>query len=212
MACLTALFAVGGLTTAKSAPDFRQRSSADGCIHPEGPTPDELIAACSKVLSSHILNRNGTTLALTNLAVAYEQKNDWNSALDVLTAAIKFEETWPAFIDRAHAYSQLGKPDLAHADLDNAVKRGSDQPVTYRARGEFYLEQQNFREAAEDFTRALVLNSKDAKSLFYRSAARKGLGDTAGATADLATAKQIDPQVEDHLGTTTRANSYVTTQ
>lgn len=106
----------------------------------------------------------------------------------------------------------MGKSDLALADFNEAVEHGSDQPVTWRARGEFYLDENRFAEAAQDFTQALGLNSKDAKALYYRSEAKRGLGDGPGAAADLALAKLSDPQVEEHLETMAHAHSYVQTQ
>lgn len=99
------------LTVAQAlSADFGQRSGNDACIVPADSQPDELIAACFKAINSHMLNRNGVALALTNLAVAYESKKDWNSALEALNAAIKLEGAkWPALVKSRKRLRQIGK-------------------------------------------------------------------------------------------------------
>ena len=160
-----------------------------------------MIAACWKALNSHMLTRHGVAFALNNLANAYRQKEDWNSALNAITAAIKLEgDVWQALVNRGGIYDHLDKPELALADFNRAVELNSTQPICFRLRGEFYLGQQKFDLAAADFTRAVLLDSRDAKSVYLRSIARQHLGDTSGAAADLSLAKQLNPAIENASG------------
>ena len=180
---------------------FGHRSDPEACLSRTEKSADDTIVACWKALNSHLLTRNGVAFALNNLAVAYRQKGDWDSALNALSAAIKLEgDTWQAYVNRGGIYEHLDKPELALADFNRALELNSSQPACFRMRGAFYLKQQKFDLAATDFTRALALDSKDSKSLYLRSHARQGLADTAGAIADMALAKQLDPNVENASG------------
>jgi len=180
---------------------FGHRSDPEACLSRTEKSADDMIVACWKALNSHLLTRNGVALALNNLAVAYRQKGDWDSALNALSAAIKLEgDTWQAHVNRGGLYDQLNKPELALTDFNRALELNSTQPICFRLRGEFYLGQQKFDLAAADFTRAVLLDSRDAKSLFLRSIARQHLGDSSGAATDLALAKQLNPDIENASG------------
>jgi len=187
---------------AQPASTYGHYSDSDICLKPKDASPDDMIAACWKSLNSHMLTRNGVAFALNNLAVAYRDKEDWNSALNALNAAIKLEgDTWQSLLNRGAVYDRLGKADLALADFDHAIAINSEKPVCFRMRGEFYLSHQKFDLAAADFTRAILLDSKDAKSLYLRSVSRRHLGNDPGAAADISSAKQLEPNVENASGT-----------
>ena len=179
------------------ASEYAHVTDPEACFDGKDRSPDEQIAACLKGLNSHMLNRNGVALALSNLSVAYRRKGDEDSALAVLNAAIKLEgDTWQALVNRAGVYENLNKPDLALADLNRAVAIAPSEATCFRARGAIYLHEQKFDLAAADFSQALANDPKDARSLFLRSEARQRLGDGVGAAADLAAAKQLDPNIE----------------
>ena len=185
-----------GATTA-----FGHRSDPEACLSRTDKSADETILACWKALNSHLLTRNGIAYALNNLAIAYKQKGDWDSALNALNAAVKLEgDTWQTFVNRGGVYDHLNKPDLALADFNRAIELNSGQAVCYRMRGEFYLNQQKVDLAEADFTRALAFDPKEPRSLYMRSQARQRLGDTSGASADMALAKQLDQNVENASG------------
>ena len=199
--CLAALGAMGTLESAKSGSDFGHRSDPEACLNAKDKSADDLIVACWKALNSHMMNRNGVAFALNNLAVAYREKGDWDSALNALNAAIKIQgDTWQALLNRGGVYTRLEKPDLALADFNRAIELNSDQPVCFRMRGEYYLNREKYDLAIADFTRAVLLDPKDAKALFLRASAKERSGDPSGAAADLALAKQIDPDVENGNG------------
>ena len=92
-----------GATTA-----FGHRSDPEACLSRTDKSADETILACWKALNSHLLTRNGIAYALNNLAVAYKQKGDWDSALNALNAAVKLEgDTWQTLVNRGGVYGDL---------------------------------------------------------------------------------------------------------
>lgn len=197
VAAVATLIAITASTFGNAASDFGHRSDPGPCLNPKDSKPDDQIAACWKALNSHMLNRDGVAAALNNLAVAYRLKEDWDSALNALNAAIKLEgDTWQSLLNRGAIYDRLGKSELALADFNKAIEINATRPICFRMRGEYYLGRENFQLAADDFTRAILLDSKDAKSLYYRSLSRRHLADIAAADADLALAKQMDPNIE----------------
>ncbi len=54
--------------------------------------------------------------------------------------------------------------------------------------------------AVADYTAALDLNPREASSLYGRGLAKQQKGDAAGAAADIAAARAIDPAIADHFG------------
>ncbi|HSC19792.1 MAG TPA: hypothetical protein VLC74_12860 [Rhizomicrobium sp.] len=191
IAALTSLTALG---SAKSAADFGRFHDADACLSSDDTS--DFIQACLRAISSRKLNRTRTTYALNNLAIGYEHKDDWNTALKVLTTAIQLEDDgWVPLLNRSQVYLQLGEAELALADMKHATELASCGGACLRACGRLYLEQQNFVRAGEILTRAVLLDTKDARSLLLRSVAKQHLADEAGAAADLASAKQLDPAV-----------------
>src|SRR5437868_3802079 len=106
-----------------SASDFGHRTDVGPCFDTKNKSPDAMIVACSKALNSHMMGRNGVALALNNLATAYENKGDLESALNTLSAAIKLEgDTWQALFNRSQVYLRTGNSDLALADLNRAIE------------------------------------------------------------------------------------------
>ena len=49
--------------------------------------------------------------------------------------------------------------------------------------------------AIADFDQAIKLDPKNAKAIYERGVAKRKSGDAAGADADIAAAKQLDPDV-----------------
>lgn len=91
--------------------------------------------------------------------------------------------------------------DLALADCNQALKRGSRLAEVLDSRGMVHLRRGEFALAIADYDAALKLQPKLAPSLYARSLAKRKVGDLTGAVADLRAASAIDP----HIGETMNA-------
>lgn len=91
---------------------------------------------------------------------------------------------------------------LANVDLDDAlddcneaVRRGPDTAAFLDSRGMVRLRRGEYERAIEDYSRALEIEETLAFSFYGRSMARRALGQTAQADADLAAAKAVRASV-----------------
>ena len=90
---------------------------------------------------------------------------------------------------RGRAFIQSEKFPEALAELNLAIQLDPNAAHAYNARGYAYLRQHDYQHALADFNDAIRLQPSYANAYLNRSIARKALGDTAGAAADLKLAK-----------------------
>jgi tetratricopeptide (TPR) repeat protein len=84
----------------------------------------------------------------------------------------------------------------ALADCDAALKLQPDLPAVLDSRGFVLLRLGRYSESIESYDRALALRPGGSESLYGRGLAKKHLGKTAEAEADIAAAKAADQGVE----------------
>lgn len=99
-------------------------------------------------------------------------------------------------MSRGSAYASMGVYDLALKDLGRAIELNPRLAAAYLNRGQVFLEQNQPARALLEMEAAVVLDPESAFNLFGRSRAKRALGDVAGADADLAAARKIDPKIE----------------
>lgn len=98
---------------------------------------------------------------------------------------------------RGNAYAQKKNYDLAIADYSQAIRLDpKDAAVFFFARGNAYFHKKDYDRAITDYSQAIRLDPKDARYLFTRGIAKKAKGDAAGAEADIARAKQLQPGID----------------
>jgi tetratricopeptide (TPR) repeat protein len=98
-------------------------------------------------------------------------------------------------MSRGTAYAMTGTYDLALQDLRRAIELNPRIPAAHRHLGQVFLEQNQLERALQEMETAVRLEPGSAFSLLGRSRARRALGDIAGADADLAAARKIDPKI-----------------
>jgi tetratricopeptide (TPR) repeat protein len=106
--------------------------------------------------------------------------------------AAKAEPKPPAPQRAAQAHHQRGRELSARGDfqaavveLTEALKLKPDFPLALNARGFAYLQLKAYKQAIADLDEAVRLEGGYSNAYFNRSAARRALGDVAGAAADL---------------------------
>lgn len=98
--------------------------------------------------------------------IAVDDK-DYETAVSRLTDAINGAGLNPdllsaAYLERAHAYLELGKYEKAAQDLDDVEPYASDPARVHELRGELYLRQSNREKALAEYTQARRFNPKIA--------------------------------------------------
>lgn len=87
--------------------------------------------------------------------------------------------------------------DLALRDCDTAIKISPQYPTALQNRGLVRLKQKNWNAAIKDYSAALAQEGHRATALFGRGFADLQIGETARAAADIRTARQFDPGIDD---------------
>ncbi|HEY0413742.1 MAG TPA: DUF3857 domain-containing protein [Allosphingosinicella sp.] len=199
-------------------------------LQPELPAPDAL--AATKALAEVNANRAwvrsppgykpSDAERAAALAVAPRTAEDYvdrgfrlmqdgrrKEALDDFAKAAEMSPQW----SRPHSDSAIvlltqRKYDLAKAELDKAASLQEDDAVTWRGYGLLHLAQERPSEAAEAFTRSLVLENDDIYTLSMRAVANEQLGRFAEAAADLQQALRAEPANAGLLAEVTRLESW----
>ena len=89
-------------------------------------------------------------------------------------------------------------PDVSIKACTALIKSGKEkQPslgVLFEFRGNSYVAKRQYNLAIKDFDEAIRINPGNAEGVHNRSIAKRRSGDIAGADADLARAKTLDPK------------------
>jgi tetratricopeptide (TPR) repeat protein len=135
----------------------------------------------------------------------YAQARDgsWN-ALETCDGAFRGSltrrERAASFINRAIVRGARGDLDGALADLDRATALTPDAAAAHINRGEIYVRQERWSDAAAAFSRSLELGpANPAQAYFGRGVAREGAGDIEGAYADYFAAARLAPRWDEPL-------------
>jgi tetratricopeptide (TPR) repeat protein len=89
-----------------------------------------------------------------------------------------------AYHERAVCLARMKDDDRAFADYNRALALAPNLALSWNGRGVIYLHRKQYQSAISDFTAAIRLNPNLIQPYRNRAAAKRALGDTAGARAD----------------------------
>ena len=101
-----------------------------------------------------------------------------------------------ALRNRCGIYYTNDDYEHALADCDLAARREPQSAIVYDRRGLIWRAKGNNDRAIADYDQAIRLNANYARALYHRGTAKQAKGDAAGGDADIARAKQIDPDID----------------
>lgn len=158
--------------------------------------PDLAITACTVLLK----NDNGTQPAFGdvyyNRGYAYEMKKQYDLAIADFGQALKRKPGFTvAYENRGWVLAKKGKYDDAIKDFDQSLKLNPRSGFALVSRADAYAKKGEYQRAIKDYDAVLVLAPKAAAAFYGRGMAKIKLGDKNGGQADIAHAKQINPNV-----------------
>jgi serine/threonine protein kinase len=128
-------------------------------------------------------------------AGAYQRLERLEQAIGDYTQAIRFNGAVAMpYHERAVCLARLGRDDRALTDYNRAIELAPEYPLSWNGRGVIYLRRKEFQKAISDFTEAIRLEPTRDQPYKNRAAARKAVGDTTGADADLNHARELKQQ------------------
>ncbi len=130
-------------------------------------------------------------------SIALELRHDDTGALAGFDNMLKFETVFPWHILGFHCYEAAvaGLAEMAELSCNEAIRLQGQDRGAYDSRGLAHLKMQAWAKAVADYDAALVARPDLTLSLYGRGLAKLHLGDTAGGNADIAAAKQGDPDI-----------------
>ena len=125
-------------------------------------------------------------------AGSYQHLERLEQAIEDYSEAMKYSpESSLPYHERAVCLARLSQNDRAWADYNRAIELSPGYAFSWNGRGVIYLRRKEYQKAISDFTEAIRLNPALDQPYQNRAAARKALGDTAGANADLERARAL---------------------
>ncbi|HYL77872.1 MAG TPA: tetratricopeptide repeat protein [Bryobacteraceae bacterium] len=127
-----------------------------------------------------------------NRGIVHAASGDFRAALADYTEAIRLRPDYAsAYANRGAVNAELDRLPQALADFDEAIRFDPENAAMLNSRGVVWLEMKNPAKALNDFNEAIRLNSLLGQAYSNRAEARRMLGDSAGAEADLKRARGL---------------------
>lgn len=144
----------------------------------------------------------GNTQIYSDLSLVHGAQHNYAAAAADEAAILKTQpHSAPDLNNRCWFLALDGKLNEALGYCQQALQITPNDPATLDSTGFVYLRLQNNQQAVHYYDQALKGDPKMASSLYGRALAEQKLGDDKKAAADMALAKQYDPDIEKDFGT-----------
>ncbi len=121
----------------------------------------------------------------------------WRNNITLWSNVLKYNPNNPiALANRAAAYTDEERYDLAIQDWNNAIKLVPKNAIAYYARAEIFEKTKDFQNALLNLNQAQMLDSADANINFLRGKIYQTLGDTNSALKEYSVAIEKDPSLD----------------
>lgn len=160
----------------------------------ETPDPEAAVAFCTRAIESGRLSDAALASTLNNRANAYQNKRDWDRAIQDYDQAIRLDPDFAlARNNRGSAYQHKGDYERALRDYNNAIRLDSTFAVAFSNRGRVHHFQENYALAIRDYDQAIELDPDYALAYYNRALARFDQGLYIGSVPDFVRAFNLDP-------------------
>jgi tetratricopeptide (TPR) repeat protein len=169
-------------------------ASAQTCDKTQAMPPDEVIPACTRLITSGRVN--GETLAryYNNRGVAFSNKQDHDRAIDDYDHAIKINSRYTlVYHNRGISFHQKGDEKRAIDDYNHALALDPKFVNAYLDRARAYRASHDYDKAIQDVDAVVRLDPKLAVGYFVRALIYGEKNDYDRKLADLNQAVSLDP-------------------
>lgn len=139
------------------------------------------------------LDPQARALLYMRLGVLDLNSRRYADAVDDFDQVLSLTQSVPALVDRAIAYTALGKADVALANYSAAISLNPKFAVSFINRADLYAQRKQFDLAVQDYSSALALQPDSAKVYFERATVLFNLKRYSLAASDYAKASRLRP-------------------
>jgi tetratricopeptide (TPR) repeat protein len=184
-----------GLSLAQNPRDWSQ------CIGREGPSVDVVIEGCTAVIQSGQAPPKNLATAFDNRGVAERLKGEYDHALQDYEQALRLNpNNANAHNNRGIIYRIKGDYGRAIADYDEAIwLKNGDFPAAFYNRALSYADKGEYDRALADFDVVMRFDQKNAVALYARGLTLLKKGDGEAGKANIAAAKEINPDIAEQF-------------
>jgi tetratricopeptide (TPR) repeat protein len=171
------------------------RQEYDWCYDPDA-TDDQTVQGCTAMIESGKYTGIKLSDAYDNRGVGFNGKKQYDLSIPDFKKAVSLNpRNYQAFNNLGNAYYAQEQYDDAMESYDASLRINPLYAKGHKNRGNTYYAVGLYGRAIEDFNAAIRADSRYANAYYDRSLARRKKGDIAGADADLAKARQINPKL-----------------
>ena len=155
--------------------------------------PEVALAHCTRAIESGRLSGGALAVTLNNRANAYQNKRDYDRAIQDYNEAIRLDPD-SALVrnNRGNAYQHKGDYEHALQDYDQAIRLDSGYAHAFNNRGRVHHFKENYAQAIKDYDEAIELDPDYAIAFYNRGLARYDQGLYIGAVPDFVRAFSLD--------------------
>src|SRR5215831_1190806 len=188
---LGALVVAAVLGPAGTAAGISPKDVSD-CV---GGAVDSKIAACSRLVQSHSLDKSNLGAVYFDRANAYRDKGSMDLAIADYGSAISFRpDLAPAYNSRGALLLDRGDTQHALADFDNAIRLKPDFADALLNRGAARAAQHDYARAVSYYDASLKLRPGDVRALLNRGIAHGEQRNYPAALADFNEVIRLTPE------------------
>jgi len=144
------------------------------CVRGSG---DDAIEACTRLLKSGRYDKRNLALIYSNRAIQWEQKGDFDKAMQDHAEAIRTDPTYAAgYMHRGNTYARRGDYDRALFDHSEAIRIDSKDADVFYNRGLTYSHKGDHERAAADFTSGIERDANNSRLWGQRCWSRTVVG------------------------------------
>ena len=188
----SALILAGGETPADLAEAYHNRGSANRA--------KRLFDLAIQDYNEAIRLKPSYIDGLTDRAITLILMGRFADALPDLTKVIELDpKSGDAMSIRGVAYEGMGLVDLALEDLSAAIAQDPRDAARVVQRGSTYFRRRDYDKALADYEQALSIDPRNGAAFYGRGIVKRLEGDAAAADADAASAKRLQPDIEQEM-------------